>query len=90
MTLKDLAEFGHMLGHSATDVLPTASGARFTVACSCGYESTTRRTQADAIGAIVHHLRGVVLAFHRTGRDLPAQPLREPFGVSHRRVTTAG
>ncbi len=75
MTLKELADLGHLVGHSGTEVTQTSSGARWSVGCSCGYRSTTRRTQADALGAIVHHLKKEVAAYAATGRTLPDIPL---------------
>lgn len=75
MTLKELADLGHLVGHSGTEIVQTSSGARWSVGCSCGYQSTTRRTQADALEAIVHHLRKAVTAYAATGRPLPDIPL---------------
>lgn len=75
MTLRELADLGHLIGHSGTEIVQTSSGARWSVGCSCGYTSTTRRTQADALGAIVHHLRKELRTYAATGRPLPDIPL---------------
>lgn len=75
MTLRELADLGHLVGHSATDITPTASGARFTVGCSCGMRTTTRRTEADCLEAIIFHLKKEVAAYAASGRPLPDIPL---------------
>ncbi len=75
MTLREVADLGHLLGHSGTEITQTASGARWTVGCSCGYLAATRRTQADALDAIVRHLLKTIAAHGASGRPLPDIPL---------------
>lgn len=75
MTMRELADLGHLLGHSGTDIVQTSSGARWSVGCSCGYVAATRRTQADALDAIVRHLLKVIAAHGASGRPLPDIPL---------------
>jgi hypothetical protein len=89
MSLRDLAEFGHLLGHSATEIKTLRDG-RYFIECSCGYRCTGRQTQRLAVEAITHHLYGLVKAYVASGKDLPTSALAQPFGVSPLRVKTAG
>lgn len=72
MTMRELADMGHLIGHSGEDI--ELVGTRFRVGCSCGYRSTTRTTQHLALEAIVHHLLKAVRAYAATGRPLPDIP----------------
>ena len=51
----ELFRLAQSAGHTDLALFPTKSGRRFFVTCSCGYKSTTRRTEVDALGAAVHH-----------------------------------
>jgi hypothetical protein len=47
-------ELAHALGHTDPALFETPGG-RWYVTCSCGYKSTTRNTEVDALSAGVHH-----------------------------------
>lgn len=66
-----LGEIAARLGHQHLGLHRTASG-RFFVSCDCGWVSTTRLTDRDALGAAVHHVDLAIRAWHRTGLPLPA------------------
>lgn len=58
------------MGHANPAVFETVRG-RFVVTCSCGYQSTTRRTFVDALEAGVHHALKEVAAQLRNGVSVP-------------------
>lgn len=60
-------------GHYQAAIVRTISGARFYAQCICGYKSTTRRTQLDAIGALEHHRKLALDAVRVNGRGFPPQ-----------------
>lgn len=55
-TRSELFELARVLGHENPRLIE--KGGRFFVTCSCGYKSTMRRTEVDALGAGVHHALG--------------------------------
>ncbi len=68
-----LAEIAAALGHAGGRVVPTASGARWFGMCACGWVCRhTDRTEAEATGALLHHVTLAVRAWHRTGLPLSA------------------
>lgn len=54
VTRRELFDLAHAAGHTDPALFQTPGG-RFYVTCSCGWKSTTRRTETDALGAGVHH-----------------------------------
>jgi hypothetical protein len=56
LTQKQLLDLGQQLGHKGGRVLPTESGKRFVMECSCGWRSTTRATWKEAVRAGIHHV----------------------------------
>lgn len=60
------------LGHGSLKVEPTVSGTRWFGWCECGWISTTRRDQADATGAVLHHVRKAMKAWTNSGLPLEA------------------
>jgi hypothetical protein len=69
-----MQEIAERLGHRDLVLESTVSGARYFASCSCGYVSTTRKSQVDAVGAIVHHVESAVRDWHRSGLPLPKVP----------------
>lgn len=65
MNWEQFAAAGDALGHS--EMWLEERGNRYRGFCSCGYQSTNRRTQVDAIGALSHHIKKAVLAAHANG-----------------------
>lgn len=53
-TRRELFALAYAAGHR-DPALFTTPGGRFFVTCSCGWKSTTRRTEVDALSAGVHH-----------------------------------
>lgn len=79
MSLKELAQLAHLVGHSATEIERSSTARdKMWIGCSCGYRTTVRRTEALCIKAITHHLYGAVAEYAATGLPLPD----EPIGVS--------
>lgn len=70
MNRAQLFALAHALGHSDPALWETRGG-RFYVTCSCGYQSTTRRTPTDALGAGVHHALKIAKEAARDGVSLP-------------------
>jgi hypothetical protein len=68
-----LGEIAARLGHQHLDLHRTRSGRWFT-SCDCGWVSTTRLTDRDALGAAVHHCDLAIRAWHRSALPLPADP----------------
>lgn len=44
------------LGHTNVRVVRMRSGSFFRAECDCGYRSTRRALESDAVGAAVHHM----------------------------------
>lgn len=62
------------LGHSGGKVEQTVAQTRWFAWCSCGFVSTTRNTETDALGALVHHIRLETRKWTRSGVPLDAYP----------------
>lgn len=62
------------LGHYGGMVEETVARTRWFSSCACGFVSTTRNTEADALGALVHHLRLELRKWTRSGLPLDAYP----------------
>lgn len=62
------------LGHNGGRVAPTVSGARWFAYCSCGFVTSTRPTEKDALGALVHHLKLAVRKWRLSGVPITAYP----------------
>ncbi len=79
ITLRQVRAIADRLGHRDLSVMPTRRGYR--AHCACGYESTTRRTPADAASAAAHHLELIARAWSDSGAALPVDdtPTEEPF-----------
>lgn len=60
-------EIAHALGHQEPTLWETARG-DFFCSCSCGWESTNRRTPVDALGAGVHHALTIATAAAKQAR----------------------
>lgn len=58
------------LGHSDLEVYQAPSGF-WRCRCSCGYESTRRRSRRDASEAAGHHMLVAYRQFAASGRALP-------------------
>lgn len=54
-------------GHFRGAIITKANGSGFYGACECGYQSTTRRTQALAIEAVEHHRKKELAAVRANG-----------------------
>jgi len=67
-----LAEILAHLGHIGGRVEQTAAGTRWFGLCSCSWVSTTRNTEADAMGALTHHVRLVLREWRRSALPLAA------------------
>lgn len=65
-TRAELFELAHQLGH--TDPQLFENGRGFWVTCSCGYRSTTKRTEVDALGSGVHHVLTIARAAEAKAR----------------------
>lgn len=63
------------LGHYRCAVVRKANGSGFYAQCECGYQSTTRRTQRDAIETIEHHRSKVLKITRSGGVSLPGMGL---------------
>jgi hypothetical protein len=74
---ESLAEIARQLGHLGGRVDLTVAGTRYFSWCSCGFVSTTRNTESDAAGALVHHLRLAMREWRLTGLPLSAMPPRK-------------
>lgn len=70
-----LGEIAARLGHQHLALHSTRSQRWFT-SCDCGWVSTTRLTDRDALGAARHHCELAIRDWHRTGLPLPADPPR--------------
>jgi hypothetical protein len=81
-----LGEIAARLGHQHLGLHRTRSG-RFFCSCDCGWVSTTRLTDRDALGAARHHCELAIRAWHRTGLPLPAdaRPVVRPEAEMRRR-----
>ena len=69
------SEIAQRLGHGACAVEETVSGHRWFGWCRCGYVSTTKTSEALAVGAVVHHVQAEIRQWQTTGR--PATPAPE-------------
>lgn len=65
------------LGHTDLNVAQTPRG-HWRASCSCGMQTTNRRTAADAAGAAVHHLQIIVRDARTSGMST-----RSPRGASN-------
>jgi hypothetical protein len=70
MSLAEVARIAGNFGHSNLTVIPTGSGTWWKCTCSCGYESTRRRTVALAADAAAHHMMISVRAAIASGANL--------------------
>jgi hypothetical protein len=67
-----LAEVARRLGHEGGRVVETVARTRWFSMCACGFVSTTRNTEQDAAGALVHHVKLAIKSWHRTGLPIAA------------------
>lgn len=67
-----LAEIATALGHTGGRVVPTVSGARWFGMCGCGVVTGTRTSEREALGSLMHHVKGAIRDWHRTGLPLAA------------------
>lgn len=70
-----LRETAERLGHGHLRLNSVAMGLGYIAGCGCGWVSTTRRNQSDALGAVHHHLQLTVREWDRSGRPLPVPPV---------------
>jgi hypothetical protein len=54
-------------GHFRGAIITKANGTGFYGACECGYQSTTKRTQALAIESVEHHRKLELAAVRANG-----------------------
>jgi hypothetical protein len=73
-----VVEILNRLGHVGYRIDQTVSGLRWFAWCSCGFVTTTRNTETDAAGALIHHTRIVLRAWHRSGLPLADFPPAPP------------
>ncbi len=66
------------LGHAGGCVEQTVAQTRWFSWCACGFVSTTRNTEADALSALVHHIKLEIRAWHRSELPLDAYPPARP------------
>jgi hypothetical protein len=71
---ESLQVIAEKLGHSGGQVEQTVAQTRWFAWCACGFVSTTRNTEADALGALVHHLKLEMRAWTRSALPLDAYP----------------
>lgn len=75
VTRAELFALAHAAGHTNPAVMESRRG-KFFSTCSCGYQSTSRRTFEDALGAGVHHALKAGLEIAQNGVSSPR--LSEP------------
>lgn len=63
-TRSDLFALARAIGHTDPALYEQRNG-KFFVTCSCGYRSTNRFTETDALGAGVHHVLTAAREFMR-------------------------
>jgi len=68
------SEIAQRLGHGECAVEQTVSGHRWFGWCRCGYVSTTKTSEALAIGAVVHHVQAEIRRWQTTGRRATPAP----------------
>ncbi len=73
-----LAEIAETLGHAGGRVVQTAARTRWFAMCACGYVSTTRNTERDALGGLLHHVRLAIKEWHGSGLPLAAAKKAPP------------
>ncbi len=71
---ESLQVIAQRLGHAGGQVEQTVAQTRWFSWCACGFVSTTRNTEADALGALVHHLKLALRAWTRSQLPLEAYP----------------
>jgi hypothetical protein len=76
VTAAQMARIAAALGHRNLRVDPSGAAA-WRCSCSCGYESTNKRTPALAAGSAVHHLELIVAEWQRSGASLRSLHLVE-------------
>src|SRR5664279_444535 len=67
-------EIAQRLGHGECAVEATVSGHRWFGWCRCGYVSTTKTSEALAVGAVVHHVQAEIRRWQTTGRRATPAP----------------
>lgn len=74
------------LGH--VDLATERRGSGWGGHCNCGYRTTRRRLESEAISALVHHLRIVEREWRASGLALPTDTPTEPMfeGRTYRHV----
>jgi hypothetical protein len=72
----ELRQLAARLGHDHLRLQVTGlSLTRYFTCCDCGWASSTRPSQRDALGALQHHLQLAVREWDRTGLPLPSPRL---------------
>ena len=67
-------EIAQRLGHGECAVEETVSGRRWFGWCRCGYVSTTKTSEALAVGAVVHHVQAEIRRWQTSGRRATQAP----------------
>ena len=74
-TRQQLFDLSHQLGHTDPAMWQTESGRRWFMTCGCGWQSTTKVSEVEALKAGTHHALKAAreyLSSHRTaGVSLP-------------------
>jgi hypothetical protein len=71
---ESLQVIAETLGHYGGEVEQTVAQTRWFSWCACGFVSTTRNTESDALGALVHHIKLELRAWTRSSLPLAAYP----------------
>jgi hypothetical protein len=71
-----LRETAERLGHGHLRLDSVATGLGYIAGCGCGWVSTTRPNQSDALGSVQQHLQVTVREWDRSGRPLPVSAVR--------------
>ena len=70
---KKLTDYAATIGHTDITLFPASRG--FVVRCDCGYQSATRRNEAEAMRAAIYHLEESARTHLRDLRTSGVSPL---------------